>query len=132
MNNDLLRILIAEPRPTRRRSLEKLLNAEGLYGIATARSDEELMKLAGVGFDLILIEHAMAGSEHSAVSRKLLNGSRRRHMLRYRSDDREPGAVEAKQYGNSLLLSMPGCPDAPLLRQLIRHVRAGLPEHAED
>lgn len=119
-----MRILIADPKPRQRLLLEQRLNAEGCHGIATAKSAEEVMRLMNFGFDLILIEHAMAGSDQSELSRRLLHSERSQHVLRYRSDDREPGEVDVSLRHKTLLLSMAGVPNAPVLRRVIAHVRS--------
>jgi len=124
MTKASLRILIAEPKPRRRKALEKLLNAQGCHGVATACTSADAMKLLGFGFDLLLIEQSLFGSEHSELARKLLGKERRQHVLCYRSDDRDPGPIEIKRRRQALLLNMPGTPDAMVLRRVLARVSA--------
>lgn len=124
MTHASLRILIAEPTTRRRKILERLLNAQGYFGVVTASSIEEVMKLLCFRFDLLLIEQSLFGSEHSELARRMLDRERCQHVLCYRSDDREPGPIAIKRRRRAFLLSMPGTPDALVLRRVIARVIA--------
>lgn len=130
MQKEQLRILIAEPKPRRRLALEHLLNAEGCYGICTARNREDVMKLIACGFDLIVIESTLFGSDQSELARHVLARDRAQHVLCYRSDDRAAGAIEAKRRHRTLLVNMPGVPGTPVLRRVIERALLSGPAKA--